>query len=78
MCPLRPYWSLRDDLPALILPDGPGFEELGSCLRISNRYFCGGRGLGAAPGISMFSRSWGRREKDSLLLGWRMAPQWIE
>lgn len=24
---------------AVILPDGPGFGELGTCLRISNKYF---------------------------------------
>lgn len=34
--PFRPYWSPRDDFPALILHDGPGFGELGTCLRISN------------------------------------------
>lgn len=65
LCPLRPYWSPRENLPAVILPGGPGFGELGTCLRISNKYFWRSRGLGTAPD-SVFQKL---GEERTLLLG---------
>lgn len=55
----------RENLPAVILPGGPGFGELGTCLRISNKYFWRSRGWEQHQ--IQFSRSWG--EERTLLLG---------
>lgn len=44
LCPFRRYWSPRGDLPAFILPDGPAFGELATCLRISSTFGVVGAG----------------------------------
>lgn len=63
MCAHNPCRRPRDDLPALVLPGGPGFGESGTCLRVSDKSFWGSGELGAAPRLSFAGAGVGE-EKD--------------
>lgn len=63
MCARSPCRCPRDDLPALILPGGPGFGQSSTCLRVSDKSFWGGRELRAAPRLSFAGAGVGE-EKD--------------